>query len=281
MVNGIIGNLTGNVTGNLSGNASTATKLQTARTLTIGNTGKSFDGSSNVSWTLSEIGAASSRHTHNYLPLSGGTITGQLYLTGLEEGSSDITDNTELLTSYASNNGFGDTNATGKVYKRDAVKVYNYIKGKLDSVYSAIGHTHSYLPLSGGTMTGSIILKGGTSGDMTYTGNAHPYLRFDNSDSSQNVSLIFTDYDAYRSPAGIKLVGNQGNEWFEATNIYATTFYGALSGNASTATKLTSSAGNTSLPVYFSDGKPVACNKASIFSNLSNNGNDISITIAG
>lgn len=37
-------------------NAGTATKLQTARTLTIGNTGKSFDGSTNVSWSLAEIG---------------------------------------------------------------------------------------------------------------------------------------------------------------------------------------------------------------------------------
>ena len=40
------------------GNAATATKLQTARTLTIGNTSKSFDGSANVSWSLNEIGAA-------------------------------------------------------------------------------------------------------------------------------------------------------------------------------------------------------------------------------
>ena len=76
---------------------------------------------------------------------------------------------------------------------------------------------------------------------MTYAGNVHPYIRFDNSDSSQNISLIFTDYDSYRRPAGIKLIGNQGNEWFEAANIYATTFYGALSGNSSTATKLQTS----------------------------------------
>lgn len=33
-----------------------ATKLNTARTLTIGNTGKTFDGSANVSWSLDEIG---------------------------------------------------------------------------------------------------------------------------------------------------------------------------------------------------------------------------------
>lgn len=83
--NGFSGNLTGNVTGNVTGavtgNASTATTLQTARTingtsfngsasittsswgtartLTIGGTGKSVDGSGNVSWSLTEIGAPS------------------------------------------------------------------------------------------------------------------------------------------------------------------------------------------------------------------------------
>ena len=48
-----------------TGNSATATKLQTARTLTVGNTGKTFDGSGNVSWSLSEIGAAPTSHgTH-------------------------------------------------------------------------------------------------------------------------------------------------------------------------------------------------------------------------
>lgn len=49
---------------NANGNSSTATKLQTARTLTVGSTGKSFDGSGDVRWSLSEIGAAASSHTH-------------------------------------------------------------------------------------------------------------------------------------------------------------------------------------------------------------------------
>jgi hypothetical protein len=83
----------GSVSGSLSGNASTATTLQTARTingtsfngsanittsnwgtartLTIGNSGKSVSGGANVSWSLSEIGA---------LPLSGGTMTGMLVI---------------------------------------------------------------------------------------------------------------------------------------------------------------------------------------------------------
>ena len=41
----------------VSGNAGTATKLATPRTLTIGSTGKAFDGSGNLTWTLAEIGA--------------------------------------------------------------------------------------------------------------------------------------------------------------------------------------------------------------------------------
>lgn len=40
----------------LTSNVASATKLATARTLTIGNTGKSFNGAANVSWSLDEIG---------------------------------------------------------------------------------------------------------------------------------------------------------------------------------------------------------------------------------
>ena len=43
---------------NTTGNAATATKLATARTLTIGNTGKAFDGAGNIAWSVDEIGAA-------------------------------------------------------------------------------------------------------------------------------------------------------------------------------------------------------------------------------
>lgn len=64
-----------------SGNITTAT-WGTARTLTIGNTGKSVNGRGNVSWSLSEIGAAASNHTHSYLPLSGGTMTGNISYRG-------------------------------------------------------------------------------------------------------------------------------------------------------------------------------------------------------
>ena len=63
--------------GALSGNASTASKLATARTISLTGsvTGSgSFDGSGNLSI------ATTTNHTHSYLPLSGGTVTGTLVL---------------------------------------------------------------------------------------------------------------------------------------------------------------------------------------------------------
>lgn len=60
-----------------SGNIITAT-WGTARNVTIGSTKKSVNGGADVSWSLSEIGAAAASHSHSYLPLSGGTMTGAL-----------------------------------------------------------------------------------------------------------------------------------------------------------------------------------------------------------
>lgn len=51
---------------------------------------------------------------------------------------------------------------------------------------------------------------------------------------------------------------NLGTSSLKWANVYATKFIGALNGNADSATKLTSSAGSSTQPIYFSDGKPVA-----------------------
>ncbi len=61
----------------ISGNAGSATKLANARNLTVGNTKKSFNGTADVSWSLNEIGAAASGHTHNCFAIKGeNTISG-------------------------------------------------------------------------------------------------------------------------------------------------------------------------------------------------------------
>lgn len=76
----------GTLSGNLSGNATTATsattadsatsattatRLATARNFTIGGTSRSFNGSANVSWSLSDIGAAPTSHTHTIANVTG------------------------------------------------------------------------------------------------------------------------------------------------------------------------------------------------------------------
>lgn len=71
------GSKTINTSGNFSGNAATATKLATARTITLTGsvTGSgSFDGSGNLSISTT------TNHSHSYLPLSGGTMTGDITL---------------------------------------------------------------------------------------------------------------------------------------------------------------------------------------------------------
>ena len=45
------------------------------------------------------------------------------------------------------------------------------------------------------------------------------------------------------------------------SDVYATTFHGALAGNATSATSLQTSAGSATMPIYFSDGKPVECSE--------------------
>lgn len=121
-----------------TGNSATATTLETARTinntsfdgstnittsiwgtsrtLTVGKTGKSVNGSGNVSWTLAEIGAAADSHTHDYLPLAGGTMTGHINMNagkgiyGTTTGDVTTTDGTTyngtlpILTYNGSNN---------------------------------------------------------------------------------------------------------------------------------------------------------------------------------
>lgn len=69
-----------------SGNIITAT-WGTARNVTIGSTKKSVNGGADVSWSLGEIGAAAASHSHSYLPLSGGTMSGTAMISWPDSGN--------------------------------------------------------------------------------------------------------------------------------------------------------------------------------------------------
>ena len=158
-----------------TGNSATATKLATARTingtsfdgsanittanwgtartLTIGNTGKSVNGSANISWSLSEIGAAASSHTHNYAGSSsaGGSATTALACTGNSatatklatarqingvnfDGTANITikDSTKLATTGGTIS--GNLTVTGAIVANGNVTAYSDRRLKTDIV---------------------------------------------------------------------------------------------------------------------------------------------------
>lgn len=89
------------------------------------------------------------------------TVTTSTFISQVSEATTTITDGTMLITSYASNNGFADPNAVNVPYKRKAVHLWEYIKAKTDTLYSSKSHTHSYLPLAGGTMNANARISHG------------------------------------------------------------------------------------------------------------------------
>lgn len=149
---------------------------------------------------------------------------------------------------------------------------------------------------TGDTMSGDLVFQ-----DVAITSDKYPFksAKLHWSGGSDFASI----YYAVTSSSMGKLVfevGDDGSEEFiwrsskngdyvtlnntmlkSVLNVQAPMFIGKLQGNADTATALTTSAGSAALPVYFSGGKPVACTGSSIFSLLSNDNNQLSITVAG
>ena len=87
--------------GSLNGNAATATTaaeagmLNTACSIKVGNTAKSFNGTqSTLSWTLADIGAAAASHTHTFASLESKPTTLNGY--GIEDAYTKTETNTEL-----------------------------------------------------------------------------------------------------------------------------------------------------------------------------------------
>ena len=81
-------------------------------------------------------------------------------------------------------------------------------------------------------LRGNISISHATSADMAHS-STNPKITFSES-GGQPVHLIYTDYDSYRSPAGLKVVGGASASpaWFEVEGqVYAAGFHGSLTGN--------------------------------------------------
>lgn len=104
-----------------------------------------------------------SSHTHSYLPLSGGTMTGTIITPGNDSvvikpanhnydqiGASDCKFWKVFATTFYGNlSGNADTATTASAV------AWGNVTGK-PSTFTPSSHTHDYLPLSGGSMTGKL-----------------------------------------------------------------------------------------------------------------------------
>ena len=144
------------------------------------------------------------------------------FIGNLDIGESDVTDGTEFVSSWASDNGFAETtDGVNTPYKRKFIKVWNYIKGKISSVLGLTANNYGDVQIGNGNATGTkLTIQGLCVSSNSYT-DANPKLVFKDDDGSQNISLTFTDFDAVQAPASLTLNGNQGNEYFIAPCIKA------------------------------------------------------------
>lgn len=88
----------------------------------------------------------------------------------------------------------------------------------LDEVNYLYYTDNRYVNKIGDAMTGNLVFAH-TSERPSYSGSIGITFR-EQIANGQGVKLVYNDYDNYRAPAGLILVGEQGGEYFEAPAIY-------------------------------------------------------------
>ena len=124
----------------ITGNAATATKVN--HSLSVFD--KSFNGSADV------------------------TVADTDLITSILTATANLTDKTEILTSYASNNGFNDSNAKNRIFRRPASAIWGYIYSKtisnadkldnvhLNGIFTALSNTNNGVSMTIGTVAKSL-----------------------------------------------------------------------------------------------------------------------------
>ena len=124
----------------ITGNAATATKVNHSLSVF----GKSFNGSADV------------------------TVADTDLIASIPTATSNLTDKTEILTSYASDNGFNDSNAKNRIHRRPASAIWGYINSKtisnadkldnvhLNGIFTALSNTNNGVSMTIGTVAKSL-----------------------------------------------------------------------------------------------------------------------------
>ena len=211
----------------------------TARNIQIGNTAKSVNGSANVTWSLSEIGAAASNHTHGLVNLNSEAFGGgndlNTYNSTKTWVARTLNTTTNRPNDYYTVVNFGaNSNSNFQLAHSYGNNSILYVRGRHDTsgnytpwakVYTdknkptaadvgaaPASHTHSYLPLTGGTLTGALTLSGNGKAAVLGTGKNDIYMNNNKSGKylqlKDDGTLAYSDsviYHAGRKPSSGEL----------------------------------------------------------------------------
>ena len=245
--------------------ADTADQLTTARTIRTNlasTSAASFNGTANI--TPGVTGT---------LPIANGGTGGTTGYAANANIFASMTEETDAVADadwimVASLSTDSTNQAKGRLRVRKASSVYSYIKGKTDALYAAKSHTHAnattsaagFLPKLSGSTT-QYLRGDGTwatvqAGVTGVKGNAETAYRTGNVNlTPANIGAAAASHThSYLPLGGGTLTGNLssrqiapsannsytlGTSSLKWSNVYATTFTGNLTGNASTATTAT------------------------------------------
>lgn len=184
------------------------------------NDGTAFDVSYQILYAGSDI-AASATSTNNYdvIPFTI-TTTQSITLTAYKPVYIKGTLSGVLFTPYqaacliqtvpTTDDGYyymylGTATSTTAVYLQERHPIFTFIGGKFQET----------------SINSGIRLSGTASANMTYA-STNPQISF-SENGTQGVKILYTDYDSYRMPYGLKVIGDNsgGAAWFEVEgNIY-------------------------------------------------------------
>ena len=170
-------------------------------------------------------GKANTSHNHSAADITSGTLAVERGGTGqttqadinkaivgeLPEGNDVVTDGTMFVSSWASDNGFADTNATNVPYKRKFSRVWEYIKGKISSVLGLTATNYGGKASTAGTAehaatadafsTTYISTISPAEGAAMESGSTIWPLSY-SKDYLQTVNVTWDDYSSHTFPAG-------------------------------------------------------------------------------
>jgi microcystin-dependent protein len=201
--------ITNTVATNVTGNAGTATALQTARTLTIGSTGKTFSGTANVAWTLGEIG------------VNNGTLT--LATSGIATGSQTFTANQGTNATFTVNVPATNLSVTGGTTAGPTINsstgtnvVIPSASGTASGVITTAAQTFAGVKTFSSTITGSVSGNAGTAtalqtartiGGVSFNGTANINLPGVNQTGNQNTTGSAASLTTARTINGVSFNG--------------------------------------------------------------------------